>query len=296
MNQWLRRSVQGSFALLVFSCALTAALIVNQGLLGFLIPAPRDAEPLARVPLSSLPFAGLDTARLARLTGLSLPTPGPGVQDLEPGGPSIPRSTLAIRLLGTLVAQDPQWSMASIHELTGGGARSLMVSDAFQGARVFAIERERILLVVDGRLEYVDGSPLSGAAPVAVKVHPGAATPGGSGLGRGIRATGEHTYAVPRDDVAEALTNLNQVLTEARVVPALRDGRPVGFKLLSVREGSLYTRLGLRNGDVLQRINGLDLEDMEKALQAFTQLRDARRIELQLERGGAPVRKVFDVE
>lgn len=35
---------------------------------------------------------------------------------------------------------------------------------------------------------------------------------------------------------------------------------------------------------------------MEKALQAFTQLRDARRIELQIERGGAPVRKVFDVE
>ncbi|RKG92126.1 general secretion pathway protein GspC [Corallococcus sp. CA053C] len=295
MSQWLRRSVQGGFALLVFSCAATTALIVNQGLWGIVSPAPKDTEPVARRPLAP-PDPRLDTVRFAQLTGLSLPATSPGMQALEPGGPAIPRSTLAIRLLGTLVAQDPQWSMASIHELTGGGARSLMISDAFQGARVFAIERERILLIVDGRLEYVDGAPLSGAAPVAVNVHPGAAMPGSSGLGRGIRATGEHSRVIPHEDVTEALTHLNEVLMEARVVPAFREGRPVGFKLFSVREGSLYSRLGLRNGDVLQRINGLDLDDMEKAVQAFTQLRDARRIELQLERGGAPVRKVFDVE
>ncbi|RYZ44088.1 MAG: hypothetical protein EOO71_01045 [Myxococcaceae bacterium] len=80
------------------------------------------------------------------------------------------------------------------------------------------------------------------------------------------------------------------------MVPAFKDGRPVGFKLFAIKDGSFYSRLGLRNGDVLQRINGLDLDSPDKALEAFTSMREARRIELQLERGGGPVRKTFDIQ
>ncbi|WP_147448923.1 type II secretion system protein GspC [Corallococcus terminator] len=295
MNHGMRRSVQGGFALLVFSCALTAALIVNQVFNGVLTPAPRDSGITVRLPLRSPSEAALDPGLLARLTGMSLPVPVAQPMEVDPG-PRIPRSTLPLRLLGTLVAQDPQWSMASIHELSGGVARSLMVSDAFKGARVFAIERERILLVVDGRLEYIDGAALPGAGPTPVNAHPGAAMPGGSGLGKGIRATGPDSLVIPREDVTEALAHLGELSMEARVVPAFKDGRPVGFKLFSIKDGSFYSRLGLRNGDVLQRINGLDLDGPEKALEAFTSLREARRIELQIERGGAPVRKTFDIQ
>ncbi|WP_324291546.1 type II secretion system protein GspC [Corallococcus sp. BB11-1] len=293
----MRRSVQGGFALLLSSCALTTALIVNQVFGGLLMTTiqDRDLTAPARLSMSSGPL--LDAPLLARLTGVSLPeedSPPPG--KVEPTGPEIPRSTLPLRLLGTLVAQDPRWSMASIQELSGSVARSLMVSDALPGARVFAIERERILLVVDGRLEYIDGASLPGATPTPVNIHAGAATPGSSTLGKGIRATGEHSLVIPREDVTEALTHLNELAMEARVVPAFKEGRPVGFKLFSIKDGSLYSRLGMRNGDVLQRINGLNLDGPDKALEAFTRLRDARRIELQIERGGAPVQKTFDVQ
>ncbi|RKG79231.1 general secretion pathway protein GspC [Corallococcus sp. CA049B] len=288
MNSELQRPIQGLFVLLVFACALTAALLVNQVTSAFVMPGVRATWAESPAPSNVPPVTALDGTRLARLTGLSsvasvaLPPEPP---------PDLRRSTLGIRLLGTLVAQDPRWSMASIHELPAGSAHSLMVSDTIQGARVFAIERERILLLVDGRLEYVDGS--GSVAPVAVNVHPGASQPG---LGRGIRETGPDTYAVPREDVTEALTHLPELSMQARVVPAFKDGRPVGFKLFSIRQESFFARLGLSNGDVLQRINGLDLDSPDKALEAFTTLRDARRIELQIERGGAPVRKVFDIQ
>ena len=282
-----QRSIQGLFALLVFACALTAALIVNQVAGAFVMPGIPDTGAEAPAPSNAPPATALDSTRLAQLTGLPFVT---GVV-VDPEWPQdLRRSTLGIRLLGTLVAQDPRWSMASIHELPAGSAHSLMVSDVIQGARVFAIERERILLLVDGRLEYVDGS--GSVVPSMVNIQPGAP----AGLGRGIRETGPDTRIVPREDVTEVLTHLPEVSTQARVVPAFKDGRPVGFKLFSIREGSFYSRLGLRDGDVIQRINGLDLDGPDKALEAFTKLRDARRIELQIERGGAPVRKVFDVE
>nr|WP_277989581.1 type II secretion system protein GspC [Corallococcus sp. NCSPR001] len=272
--------------MLVFACALTAALIVNQVTSAFVMPGIRDTWAAAPAPSDVPPATPLDGAQLARLTGLSANT---GVEVPPEPPPDVRRSTLGIRLLGTLVAQDPHWSMASIHELPAGSARSLMISDTIQGARVFAIERERILLLVDGRLEYVDGS--GSGTPALVNVQPGA-----PGLGHGIRETGPDTYSVPREDVTEALTHLNELSMQARVVPAFKDGRPVGFKLFSIRENSFYSRLGLRNGDVLQRINGLDLDSPDKALGAFTKLRDARRIELRIERGGVPMQKTFDVQ
>ncbi|WP_338270231.1 type II secretion system protein GspC [Corallococcus caeni] len=280
----MQRYLQGLSVLLVFSCALTAALLVNQGIAVLVVPGVRDTWAAAPARSNAPPAPALDATRLAQLTGLSFVT---GVMVDPDRPPDLRRSTLGIRLLGTLVSQDPRWSMASIHELPAGSARSVMLSDAIQGARVFAIERERILLLVDGRLEYIDGT--GSVAPVPVNIQPGAA------LGRGIRETGAETYAVPREDVTEALTHLDELMMQARVVPSFRDGRTVGFKLFSIREGSLYSRLGLRNGDVLQRINGLDLDSPDKALEAFHTLRDARRVELQIERGGAPVRKVFDV-
>ncbi|MHA7630229.1 type II secretion system protein GspC [Corallococcus sp. M7] len=286
MNRELQRPIQGLFVLLVFACALTATLLVNQVTSAFVMPGIRDTWAAAPAPSNVPPATALDGTRLARLTGLS---PATGVEVPPEPSPDVRRSTLGIRLLGTLVAQDPHWSMASIHELPAGSARSLMISDTIQGARVFAIERERILLLVDGRLEYVDGS--GSGTPALVNVQPGA-----SGLGRGIRETAPDTYVVPREDLTEALTHLNELSMQARVVPAFKDGRPMGFKLFSIREESFYSRLGLRNGDVLQRINGLDLDSPDKALEAFTKLRDARRIELRIERGGAPVQKTFDVQ
>jgi general secretion pathway protein C len=291
VNRGLRRSIQGLTVLLVFSCVLTTALIVNQGFAALLSPIP--VVPIVPVvPTLKTPPAvmALDAALMAKMTGLSLGAPS-AVSMEEPPSNELRRSTLGIRLLGTLVAQDPRWSMASIHEVTGDRAHSLMLSDVIQGARVYAIERERILLLVDGELEYIDGA--AKVAPVAVNIQP--ATAQASGLGQGIRETGPETYAIPREDVTQALTHMSELSMQARVVPAFRDGQPVGFKVFSIREGSLYARLGLRDGDVLQRINGLDLNGPDKALEAFTTLRDARRIELQIERGGAPVRKVFDI-
>jgi general secretion pathway protein C len=42
----------------------------------------------------------------------------------------------------------------------------------------------------------------------------------------------------------------------ARVVPAVKNGKPDGFKLYAIRPSSVYSKLGLTNGDTIQSING----------------------------------------
>jgi type II secretory pathway component PulC len=92
------------------------------------------------------------------------------------------------------------------------------------------------------------------------------------------------------------LSDLNHLAIQARIVPLFRDGAAIGFKLFSIRPGSIYAEAGIQNGDVLRTINGYELSSPEKALEIYSKLKEARRIELELERSGKPVRLVYHVK
>ena len=76
-----------------------------------------------------------------------------------------------------------------------------------------------------------------------------------------------------------------EVAPQARIVPAFERGVPIGFKLLSLRPGSAWRAAGLENGDIVERINGLDLTSPEKALVIYSTLRCARRFNVEVRRG-----------
>ncbi|MGN6103917.1 MAG: type II secretion system protein GspC, partial [Kofleriaceae bacterium] len=52
---------------------------------------------------------------------------------------------------------------------------------------------------------------------------------------------------------------------------------------------SVYAKLGLTNGDTITSINGLELNSADAALSAYTKLRDASSLELDVTRRGKPV-------
>ncbi|MCP3144586.1 type II secretion system protein GspC [Pyxidicoccus xibeiensis] len=287
---WL---VNGTFILLV---ALLAARTLNLFVELALAP-PVDTAASARGSATAAaeePRTPLDGAVLARLTGLTYGKEAP--RDAEPPkdvvatGPV--RSSLRVKLLGTLVATDAQWSFASVQDLETQRAKSLMVGDDLMGTRVLTIERERIIVAANGREEFIDGEAASAVQAPALTRNVPVAT---AGPESGIRATGEHAYEIPGEELQTALARMDQLMTQARALPAIEDGKSVGFKLAAIKQNSLFTKIGLQNGDVLKRINGLTLDSPERVLEAFTKLREARHIELDIGRGGSSVRKVYDV-
>lgn len=68
--------------------------------------------------------------------------------------------------------------------------------------------------------------------------------------------------------------NLHELLQEARIVPAFVNGRTAGFKLFGIRPGSDFARAGLQNGDVINRINGIELTSPSRALEAYNRAND----------------------
>ncbi len=125
--------------------------------------------------------------------------------------------------------------------------------------------------------------------PEAPTPPPGEDAGGGpGGGGEGVSKVSENEYAIEQKKIQWVQEHLNEVATDARIVPAFKDGKSDGFKLFSIRPGSVYQQIGLQNGDVIQKINGYEMNSPDKALEVYGKLRDARAISVQLERRGTP--------
>ena len=263
-------------------------------------------------PLSAMnapdSFAPLNLERLAQLTGLPVPKPEPLVR--EPESPAIDlnaapvRTSLRLKLLGTLPSESaPEWSVAAIQDAVTLKVGTYSTRDKIQGAEILEIERLRVIILNNGHREFIDGTAGDGAgAPVAPPMptagfpRPGGdAPPPSVALGTGIKQVTDNDYEVPRAEIDKTLSNLNDVAMQARIVPAFKDGVSQGFKLFSIRPDSIYTKIGIQNGDVIKRINGFDLNSPEKALEVYSKLKEAARIDIEVERNGATVRKTYNV-
>jgi S1-C subfamily serine protease len=102
-------------------------------------------------------------------------------------------------------------------------------------------------------------------------------------------------YKLPRKTVDAVLANPMSVAKGARVVPAMRNGQPDGFKLYAIRPASVYAKLGFQNGDTIHAVNGHELESADDALEVYTKLRNATSLTFDITRRGAPVELLIEI-
>jgi general secretion pathway protein C len=104
--------------------------------------------------------------------------------------------------------------------------------------------------------------------------------------GAGVRKLSEGKWAVDQREVAAGTENINQLLTQARALPYMEQGKTVGFRISEIVPGSLYEKIGLQNGDVIQKINSQDVDEPGKFFQMYQSLKEERNISIDLMRGG----------
>ena len=180
--------------------------------------------------------------------------------------PAVTRAPMALKLVGTYVAAEVKDSYAIIEQTQKSEQDVFAVSDSvFDDARLLSIEIDRVFLERDGNR-------------VELSLNEGSADAGGGG------SDGLNRVVVPESDVDEALSNLPVLLTQLRAVPYFKNGQAVGLRLFAIKSGSLFEKIGLQNGDILQTINGNQLGDFSQALKLFEQLKSERSLRLVMER------------
>lgn len=106
---------------------------------------------------------------------------------------------------------------------------------------------------------------------------------------------GEKQYLLDQRRVQQALNNPEQILTDARLLPNIQNGKQEGFRILEVKPGGLYESLGLRNGDILLRVNNLEISNPEVAMQAMSALKGMNTVSLDIIRKGSKITMDYQI-
>lgn len=107
--------------------------------------------------------------------------------------------------------------------------------------------------------------------------------------------TGSGNYVIDQRALNAALDNIGQAMTDARLLPSVKDGKVEGFKASEVKPQGIFGTIGIKNGDVLLRMNDFPIDSPEKAIQSFASLKGQSRIKLDLIRDGQPTTFNYDI-
>lgn len=278
--------------------AYSASSIVGTALAAKLMPPPEvelsDPPPPIQ-QAAAKPASYYATIHKRDIFNSAKPEPAP-----EPEAP--PQITpLKLRLWGVALHEGSRSYCIIQDESNRSREQSLYrIDDEVEGtgARVKAVEWDRVILTRNGKDEILELKPTDNVKTASIGRGSGrssAPRPRGRGAAaqrqipdEHIQATGENEYLIDRAEVDNALENMSQLFTQIRAVPHFEGGQSTGFRLFAIRSGSLFDKIGLRNGDIIQKINGNPMNDPSKAMQLLEELRSESSLSVEVIRNRQP--------
>lgn len=100
---------------------------------------------------------------------------------------------------------------------------------------------------------------------------------------------------IDRREVEAAMADLPKLLTQARAVPFMVNGAPNGYRMDYIAPASFYEKIGIQYGDVLQRVNGVDVRDPSTMLSLFQQLKNERTVKVDMVRNNQKATMTFEL-
>ncbi len=274
------------------SARLTAALLAGQ----LWVPGA-DRPPTVAQGRDARPGDRLPGYRIIEERNLfnANPAPPPAAEEAPieaattPPPPPPPPPPLNLTLLGTALV-DGGVSFALLQ--MGNEIRVVRQgAEVAPGAALTAVKADRIVVTRGGvpqefLLFRPEPAPAQARAqaprpPPPPAPEAPAETPAG---GDTVRQVAPGRWLVDAREIQEASANMSRLMTQIRVVPNFTDGQPDGFKVFAIRPGSLFARIGLQNGDVVKRLNGLEMQGPEQAFEAYQRLKDETAIQIDLVR------------
>ena len=268
----------------LLACLVVIAFLIAHSINAFvanalyLVPEPPTGQGRAESVLA-VSYSPTQLAEDVRSSGLFLlppPLQGPGNQGGTVGAAI--RASLGvaakIRLIGVVVG-DRGGVFAIVEELASKKQLLYRLHDQIPDlGEVSEIRRDGIVIRQGAQEELLElGLSETPAVTAGVSGAPASQTPGAS-----VRKV------VDRREVELAMSDLPKLLTQARAVPYMVNGTVNGFRIDYIAPTSFYEKIGVRAGDVLQRVNGVDIRDPSAMLSLFQQLKNERVVKLDMVR------------
>lgn len=198
-----------------------------------------------------------------------------------------------LTLLGTAVGSFRE-SFALVQKGSTHEERVFRLGDTvFSAGPLVSVKKDVAEILVGGKRVKIL-TPTAAAAEAAAQTAAPVQQPqvGNPGL---ASATGSGNFVIDQRALNAALDNIGQAMTDARLLPSMKDGKVEGFRASEVKPQGIFGTIGIRNGDVLLRMNDFPIDSPEKAIQSFASLKGQSRIKLDLIRDGQPTTFNYDI-
>ena len=212
------------------------------------------------------------------------------------GGVELPpvRSQLPLELIGTIVSSNPDRSVATIQHRGRNKVVPYQIGEEIDGmAEIEEISRRQVIFrnLNNSRREFIE---LKVVSKIAFGGSAGPATDANAE----VKSVGDNKFELERSVINKYTSDLPSLLQQARAVPSHDPvtGEINGYKVLDIKEGSIFEKLGILPLDTIKTVNGETVDSPKKAMGMYQALRNEARISIGVERNGRTVSLEFNIK
>jgi general secretion pathway protein C len=188
---------------------------------------------------------------------------------------------LLIDLKGT-VAGDGKYGFAIVEEKGTRKQRLVKAGDVIAGAKVVRIKRNAVDILVDNqertlKIAETKEAPILPQPAAVASAQPAPSGPVPSG-----------TVVLNRSEIGAGLQDMGSMLRQAQVRPYFNAGVPDGFMVSSIQAGSLYQKMGIVDGDIIQGVNSRPIRTADDMMELYNVIKSGPGMALSIKRRGNP--------
>ena len=192
------------------------------------------------------------------------------------------QTKLKLKLWGTVTGSKNE-IYAVIEESKDKKQNLYKVGDTVQDAIIKTILREKVVLNVDGKDEFLEmeemysrGKPIKPYKSPSTKV--------------------TRKKEIKRSQIEDAVNNINQLMKQIKIRPHFKNGVSDGLSLSGIKPNSIFRKMGLRNGDILIGVEGNTIESVDDALKLYESMKTSSSVTIEIKRRGQPQTINFNIE
>jgi general secretion pathway protein C len=147
--------------------------------------------------------------------------------------------------------------------------------DTVAGAKVVRINRNSIDLLVGDqertiKMAETKEAPIIPPSSAAAAVPP---APAGS-------------MVINRSEIGAGFQDMGSMLRQAQIRPYFNAGVPDGFMISNIQAGSLYQKMGIMNGDIIQGVNDRNIRTADDMVNLYNVIKSGSGMALSVKRHG----------
>jgi hypothetical protein len=210
-------------------------------------------------------------------------------------------SSLPLKLQNTLVLQDSVKSIASVQVRSNKIPTNVRLGDKLDNiAKIGHIGRLKLIFknLKTGECEFIENKikkskidqnkfkildPVAGQKALAANKN------------KGIKNEG-NSYNIKKSVRDDMLANISEILTQARAVQIKNPDGTYSFKMTEIVAGSLYTKLGIENGDIITEVDGKKIQNLNEIMSKLGTIKDKDHFSIGFKKNGAIETKEYNFD